>query len=361
MPIYLRGIILVQVMILLLVGCGTAETRTTDIPSTGTPTMEYPTDTAFPTYTPFPATITPTESPTDIPFPTRTSTPIPRGSGGGLITFTSSLYGSYDIFIMNADGSGLQRLTRDPGTEGYAALSPDGKRIAFYAYDDLVTWSIYAMDIDGENRERLTNREGVRDSAPQWSPDGTQIIFSSEIAGGFEIWVMNADGSDQRRIEGVSGMGPKWLPDGGKILYCSMEDGETEVYLMDVDGTNQRQLTDNDSHEWWPAWSPDGARIAFMSDRDGNWEIYVMTLPEEPDAVGTDQQRLTRSDAEDWAPRWSPDGEHIIFLSDIDGDMDIYIMDPDGGNQEELFGGPEREIQASWWPYTSIETEDTSN
>lgn len=261
-----------------------------------------------------------------------------------LITYTSSKYGSYDIFIMNADGSDLRRLTDDSGTEGYAALSPDGSKIAFYAYDDLSIWSIYVMDIDGTNRQRLTNRPGRLDAAPTWSPDGTQILFGSTFNEESDIWVMNADGSNLKKIEGVSGESPSWSPDGSQIVYVSTGEGDGEIYIMDVDGSNQRQVTDNGVEDWWPAWSPDGTQITFMSGNSGHFEIYVMN------ADGSDPRQLTDNGSENYRPSWSPDGSFIIFCSGQDGDFEIYTMNADGSNQQQLTHNRVRDIQPAWWP-----------
>jgi Tol biopolymer transport system component len=270
-----------------------------------------------------------------------------------LIAFTSARDGDYDIYIMNVDGSDLRQLTNDPGTEGYAARSPDGAKIAFYAYDDLTTWSIYVMDADGSNRQRLTNREGVWDSAPVWSPDGTQIVFGREQDDNGEIWVMNADGSNQKKLEDVSGGGPRWSPDGTQIIFASETIGDSEIFVINADGSDQRQLTDNDAEDWWPSWSPDGTQIAFMSGSGSNYEIYVMNV--EGALQGTDgsnQQRLTNNHAENYRPSWSPDGEKIIFTSNQDGDFEIIVMNADGSNQQQITNNSEHDIQPAWWRLT---------
>ena len=120
------------------------------------------------------------------------------------------------------------------------------------------------MDADGSNQRRLTDND-ADDWAPAYSPDGSSIS-----------------------------------PDGKKIAFLRIPDGNFEIYIMDADGSNQRQLTDNDAEDFSPSFSPDGKKIAFQSNRDGNWEIYIM------DADGSNQRRLTDNDAADTRPAFSP-------------------------------------------------------
>jgi len=95
---------------------------------------------------------------------------------------------------------------------------------------------------------------------------------------------------------------PSWSPDGSRIAFISSRDGNYEIYVMDADGSNQQCLTDNPANDWYPSWSPDGSRIVFTSDRDDNRniEIYVM------DTDGSNQQRLSNHPTVDGDPSHSP-------------------------------------------------------
>ena len=183
-----------------------------------------------------------------------------------------------------------------------------------------------------------------------------QIAFASQRDGNHEIYVMDADGGNQRNLTNDLHLDwdPSWSPDGKRIVFVSQRDGHfrsrfgitSEIYVMDADGGNQRNLT-NDLHlDWDPSWSPDGKRIVFVSQRDGHFrsrfgitsEIYVI------DADGMNEQRLTENPQNDWFPSWSPDGKRIVFSSQRDGHFEtkfaitheIYVMEADGGNQQRL-------------------------
>ena len=106
---------------------------------------------------------------------------------------------------------------------------------------------------------------------------GDLIAFNSDRDGDWEIFVMNADGTDVRQLTNNDDDGsPAWSPDGERIAFISTRDGDYEIFVMNADGTEVRQLTDNDDGDYQPSWSPDGERIAFASNRNGDWEIFVM-------------------------------------------------------------------------------------
>ncbi|HEX6126277.1 MAG TPA: DUF5050 domain-containing protein [Pyrinomonadaceae bacterium] len=201
------------------------------------------------------------------------------------------------------------------------------ERIAFQTSRDGNT-EIYVMDADGSNQTRLTYSESD-DADPAFSPDGTKIAYLSGRDGNFEIYVMNADGTNQTRltINDQVDNDPSFSPDGTKIVFTSYRDGNGEIYSMNVDGTNQTRLTHNSVIDFEPTWSPDGGSIAFQTNRDGNLEIYKMN------ADGTNQTNLTNYAGTDAEADFSPDGSKIAFRRIADGTLDIYVMNVDGTNQ----------------------------
>jgi len=182
-----------------------------------------------------------------------------------------------------------------------------------------------------------------------------QIAFSSNRSGFLNLWLMDADGSNQTQVtynEYGEFIG-SWTLDGTEFIFFSWRDGDNEIFVMDSSGTNIRQLTDNDSNESMPRLSPDGEWIAFYSDSAGAFEIFKMKVD------GSAVQQLTTDqgiyEEYDFPPAplhlaWSPDGEDIAFISDRDGNAEIYVMDQDGGNIQQLTFNDNQDEWPVWSP-----------
>lgn len=272
----------------------------------------------------------------------------------GKIAFSSSRDGNQEIYVMNPDGSEQTNLTNNPALDSASNWSADGSKTAFFSDRDgnyevsSYPYDIYTMNADGSGPIRLTT--DLADSFPSWSPDGSKIAFTSTRDDNPEIYVMNADGTGQMRLTNnvVEDNYPAWSPDGSKIAFTSARDGNYEIYVMNADGSGQTNLTNTTgAGESTPNWSPDGTKIVFFSNRDDNNEIYVMN------ADGSGQTRLTNNTIGDYYPVWSPDGTKIAFTSDRDGNEEIYVMNTDGSGQTRLTNNPEGNRGADWQPLPS--------
>jgi Tol biopolymer transport system component len=209
----------------------------------------------------------------------------------------------YDIYTVNRNGSNLKRLTHYDVYTAEGVLSPDGRRIVFTSLKD-GDLEIYTMNADGTDVKRLTNTPGY-DGGAWWSPDGTQIVYranhptdSTELKAyrdllaqrlvrpsKVELFIMNADGSNQRQITHLGGanFGPSWTPDGKRIIFSSNyknpRGGNFDLYLINADGTKLEQVTFDEAFDGFPMFSPDGKNLVWASNRNeqkpGETNLFV--------------------------------------------------------------------------------------
>jgi len=216
-----------------------------------------------------------------------------------------AIYAGYDIFQANADGSNVKQLTTTPGYDAEATISPDGKKIIFTSMRD-GDLDLYVMDTNGKNVKRLTNELGY-DGGAFFSPDNKQIVYRSfhpkteaEIARYkdrlannlieptvFEVWVMNADGSNKRQVTklGAASFAPFFTPDGKKIIFCTNyfatdpRKRNFDLALINVDGTGLERVTTNETFDGFPMFSPDGKKLVFASNRNaakqGDTNVFI--------------------------------------------------------------------------------------
>jgi TolB protein len=305
---------LVATVIVALVACTSG--RVADSPTAPGPTTAAP---AGPVSAP---SITASPRPPD-------QDPIDPSSLVGQITFSGGPPHAEDVFVIDADGTHLRRVTDSPAADFDPTWSPDGNRIAYrhQAGTDSST-DIDVIDLDGSRPRRLTRNEGVADWGPAWSPTGDQIVWNSDSGtpGRFRGFLMSPDGSNVKSL-GVDMWVeyPAWSPDGKRIAFMGPPPEaatDYEIWVANADGTGLRRLTHEPGPDGWPSWSPDGRRILFSSVRDdctystkpdckstgdiGPYHtLYVM------DADGTHQTRL--SDAFGQIADWSPDGRYVVF------------------------------------------------
>lgn len=223
-------------------------------------------------------------------------------------------------------------------------------------------WEIYVMNLDGSNQKRLTHsqQKDVQNRLPNWCGPGSKIIFVSDrdraergplVSGAarWDLYVMNADGSDVRRLTHFRTGGasfPACSPDGSRISFVSTHEGPQELYLMDVDGSGIRRLTENGGNEELSDWSPDGRTIAFDASQGDVFDVYLIG----PDGSGL--RRLTRTVGKQGSgnPDWSPNGSRLVFHSDREGKSELYVMDGTGSNIRRLTHTPVNAVsrQARW-------------
>jgi Tol biopolymer transport system component len=267
-------------------------------------------------------------------------------ANSGTIGFEGDTFSPWGLSAMEPDGSGVVDLQAPLGAADLS-WSPNGQRVAFEADPNGDgNLEVFVMDADGTNLLQLTDSAG-RDYWPDWFPDGQRIAFTSERNGAPNIYVMNADGSDQVALTDdpdVANMQPDVSPNGQHILFQRESFVEPPtIWVMNADGSDRHALTAQGLHaDTDPQWSPNGRTIVFSSNREGTFEIYVM------EADGADPVQLTASPGADITPTFSPDGQHIAWskIRGIQGD--IWLMNRDGSGQVNITNSPQFEGFPDW-------------
>lgn len=218
------------------------------------------------------------------------------------------------------------RAVVEPTITVWASSSRPAGRIAFQSYDGF--YQIWTMNADGTDARRLTN-DPTSNSTPAWSPNGRYLTFTASYADTSEIYLIDADGMHSRNLtqNPAKDDWSAWSPDGQTIAFGSDRDGDFEIYLMNADGTNQRALTKNSSVDKHPTWASDGRFIAYECSWDNVVEQICLM-----NADGTNQHVLV---SPGYVPAWSPDGQSIAFYTA----GHIAVMSPDGSALREVAWG----------------------
>ncbi len=211
----------------------------------------------------------------------------------------------YDIYMANADGTGARRITTNPRYDAEGTLSPDGKTIVFTSLRD-GDLDIYTMGVDGRNLKRLTRTLGY-DGGPFFSPDGNQIVYRA--------WHPQtaSDSADYR----------------GLLAQNLVRPVRMEIWVMAADGSHQRQVTNLGGANFAPYFHPDGRRILFASNhknpRSRNFDLFMVN------ADGSGLEQITTSAEFDAFPMFSPDGARLVWASNRhgsrQGETNIFIAD----------------------------------
>ena len=286
--------------------------------------------------------------------------------------------GDLEIFTMNPEGKKLRQLTSNAVDDFDPDFSSDGK-ISFVSQNVQPSnpegdSEVYVMNPDGSDPRNLTNTTGnVSDQDPHFSADGQEIAFTSfgkqpsNAEGDFEVYLMKVDGSGQRNLTNNAGLSEfvsDYSSDGREIAFSSFgvqpsnPEGDFEIYLMNADGANQRNVTNTAGSisDFDAALSPNGQRLAYVStgvqpsNPEGDNEVFAINA----DSSGRRNLTNTASDVQDQFPDFAPDGMKVAYESygaqpsNPEGDTEVYVMDAlDGTDQRNLTrtGGGIHDVQ----------------
>lgn len=216
-----------------------------------------------------------------------------------------AVYPSFDIFTADADGKNIKQLTTEKGYDAEATISPNGKKIIFTSERD-GDLELYSMDTNGKNVKRLTNEPGY-DGGAFFSPDSKMLVYRGShptdpkliqrdkellaehliVPTVFEIWVMNADGSNKRQVTklNTASFAPFFTPDGKRIIFCTnyfatdQRKRNFDLAVINIDGTGLERITFNETFDGFPMFSPDGKKLVFASNRNakaqGDTNVFI--------------------------------------------------------------------------------------
>jgi TolB protein len=203
---------------------------------------------------------------------------------------------------------------------------------------------IWLMDYDGANQRRITTHNNLA-ITPDWSSDNERLVYTAFGKDTSDLYIINRRGGGRVKIATRVGLNvsPAFAPDGRDIAFVGSVAGNPDIYLIRDDGSNLRRLTSQNSIESTPSWSPTGRQIAFTSSRNGTPQIYVM------DAEGTNIRRISFDG--DWNDDavWSPDGDLLAYTSRVDGRFQIRIMNL-ATQQSTIIAGAGSNEHPSWAP-----------
>ena len=207
---------------------------------------------------------------------------------------------------------------------------------------------IFVMDADGGNQRAATANRSIN-NFPSWSPSGDAIIYTSYRSENRpKLFVSTRGRGKPGRILSKFGSMPQYRavfhPGGRELAVVMSPNGSTEIYRVGLDGKSPRRLTQNRSIDVSPSWSPDGRKLAFVSDRSGSPQIYLM------DAGGSNVRRLTFDGDYNTNPAWSPDGRWIAYQGRVGGQFDIWLIDPEGSVNLPLVSHPRNDEAPCWSP-----------
>ncbi|MBI2567190.1 MAG: PD40 domain-containing protein [Candidatus Schekmanbacteria bacterium] len=268
-----------------------------------------------------------------------------RGVAHTQIAYISDANKTKEIYVMDFDGIGNQRLTTHRSVVLSPSYSPKGDRIAFVSYADGYP-GIFQFELQ-QGRSKPVVSGPFLHAAPAYSPDGSQIAFAkSTDDDDSEIFIAGADGSNPRRLTHQRGIdvSPVFSPTGRELAFVSARSGSPQIWIIDVEGLNPRRLTFSGGYNASPAWSPKGDLIAFSALVDDVFQIRTIR------PNGEELRQLTNGLGNKEDPDFSPDGRHLCFASSELGAYRIAVMLLDGSGKRLVSQGSGNHTSPTWSP-----------
>lgn len=222
------------------------------------------------------------------------------GSDAQKIYYTSLRTGYPDVYEIALQGFKRRRVSKYPGINSGAAVSPDGRRMALTLSKD-GNPDLYVRDLGDGRPERITRTPRAAEASPSWSPDGRKIVFVSDRTGSPQLYVASRSGKETRRItlRGRENVSPDWGPH-GVIAYSSRREGRYQICIVDPKDGKEKQITSDGADHEDPSWAPDGRHIIYVRTVNYRSALYVL------DTLGDPEIRFMQYEGDWYSPAWSP-------------------------------------------------------
>lgn len=324
---------------------------------TNTPVLVFNPNSLAPT---LPPTFTPSPSPTSTPPPPPTSTPFPLAEMPALAVSQRLGETAPGLYAYLGDGTEQQLITTGVQEVAYDA---SGTRLAYVAVANGLPQLFVAQADNPASAQQISQFSSDLLSSLSWSPDGTELVFTSNANGSEDIWYVPV--AEPNRLRALTNTpdiierDPAWSPIAGsrEITFASDRDGigQTELYRMEIprQGVEPQpvQVTDGSGSTYSPFWSANGEKLLFISDRRGDPDIFIA----DPDGSGAFLITVDDGDAEDRNPSFTPDERFIVFSSNrLDDRFQIYLVSPDGLTLERITNNDREDIQFVYRPIPNL-------
>jgi len=208
---------------------------------------------------------------------------------GKRIAYTANPRGNYDIFVMDMDGSNITQITTSQKDEVEHAWFPDGKKLAFTIEERRGirrNFTLWMIDLESKQTKKIIPEFRRANALPNFSPIAPLMGFTGKRTIGWDVFIYNMQKKELKPLtEGGKACRPHFSKDGRKIAYVSAKaDGKGDIWLMNPDGSEKRRITErNETYDYFPSWSPDGKYIVFSSSsqghqKRGNWSLYMVEV-----------------------------------------------------------------------------------
>jgi TolB protein len=245
------------------------------------------------------------------------------------IAFASDRTGTFEIWLMDWDGSNQRRITFHNALSILPSWAPDNQRLVYTSFTR-GTSDMYIIHRQGGGRQRVPTGLNLNTSAT-FSPVSNDIAFVGSVAGNPDIYLVKDDASNLRRLTTTGSIEstPEWSPNGRELSFTSGRSGAPQIYVMDAEGTNVRRISFDGNWNDDAVWSPEGDRLAYTSRVNGRFQVRIANLV-------TSENRIVAGEGSNEQPTWSPDGQWIAFQSNRTGKWQVYRMRVDGTDLLQL-------------------------